>query len=69
MILNIKNIKNKIITYFFHCLSHFVSIILPSYEDACYYKLILSILPGLYYREAIPFKIENINPTDIFQPK
>ena len=46
-----------------------VSITLPSLEDCCYYKLKLSILPGKYYQEAIPFSIEPVDTDDVFSPK
>lgn len=48
--------------------NHMVSITLPSLEDSCYYKLKLSILPGKYYQEAIPFSIEPVNKDDVFTP-
>jgi len=46
-----------------------VTITLPSLEDSCYYKLKLSILPGRYYQEAIPFSIEPVDKDDAFTPK
>ncbi len=62
----IKVLKKK---YLFIFNSHIVSIVLPSADDACYYRLKLSVMPGRYYQEAIPFSIEPIDANDIFTPK
>ena len=43
--------------------------VIVKFEDACYYKLKLSILPGRYYQEEIPFEIELLDSNDPFQPK
>lgn len=48
--------------------NHLVTIILPSIEDSCFYKLKLSLFPGKYYQEPIPFSIEPVNEDDVFKP-
>ena len=51
------------------CKSHIVSIVLPANEDACYYRLKLSILPGCYYQEAVSFTVDQVGLDEFCEPK
>jgi hypothetical protein len=46
-----------------------VTIVLPSNEDCCYYRLKLKILPGRYYQESIPFWVDQTDMDEFYQPK
>ncbi len=46
-----------------------VTILLPSNEDTCLYKLRLKIAPASYYQEAIQFSIDQKDLNEFFEPK
>ena len=48
---------------------HMVTLLLPSLDDGCFFKLKLNIKPACYYQEAITFSIDQTDLDEFFEPK